>query len=137
MGGVLERHIAAICGGRDPHLTALGQRKGRWFERLPSSKRAAEGVGFAREIAAWGRGEMDKVVWALSAQQVWNFGELQELHAPGMIHSLLHLPPSCLALVCKPAVTVLASGQPEGGPTYNTYKCKAQRLTPVCLAHWL
>ena len=31
---------------RDPHLATLGQRKGRWSERLPSSERNAEGAGF-------------------------------------------------------------------------------------------
>ena len=55
-GGVL-RHLTfrAVCGGQDPHLAALGHGKRRRSERLPCSKRAAEGVGFAAELAAQGR----------------------------------------------------------------------------------
>ena len=37
---MLERQIAAICGGGDPHPAALEEGKGRQSERLPSSERA-------------------------------------------------------------------------------------------------
>ena len=72
------------------------------------------------ELTAQVRGELDKVIWAPSAQQIGNFEELQvpqPLAAysaprppPTVTRCLLHLPPSLQAPVPKAAVTVLASG---------------------------
>ena len=143
-GGVLERQTVAICGGGDPHPAVLGQGKDRRFERLPSNERAAEGVGFAWNLLRRG-GES----WTrLSGRTLPSWlGALTSFRhpiplaansaprSPTVTRSLLHLPPGLPALVRKLAITVLVSGQPEGGLAYNSYRCKAQRLTPEYLAH--
>ena len=48
--------------------------------------------GVCMELAAWGKGELDKVVWACSAQ---DFEELQGPHPPGFLLRSDAPPPHC------------------------------------------
>ena len=131
-----ETEIPAICGGQDPHLATLCQRKGRQCERLPSSARAAEGVGFAWNLLRGGGESWTRLSgWALPSR----LGTLRSfrhsiplagysaLRPPTVICSLLclppglpRLPPGLPAPAGKLAVTALVSGQPEGGPAFNS-----------------
>ena len=98
------------------------------------------------ELAAQEKGELHKVVWACSSQQVGNFEGFQALHPLGWL--LSSKAPYCDMKAAVPSSRpagissqtsnhLLASGRSEGGPTYDSYRCKAQRLTAVCSAHWL
>ena len=76
---------------------------------------------------------MDKIVWVYLAQQVGNIQELQALHLPDWLRSSKDhhhdtepaVYSSQPALAPKMEVPALASGQPEGGQAYISYKCKA------------
>ena len=75
---------------RDPYPAALGQKKGRQSERLPNkealSKRAAKGARIAQSLLLR-KGQVDKIVWVYSAQQVGSFHDFQVLQLPGWLHS--------------------------------------------------
>lgn len=87
---------------------------------------------------------MDKTVPVHSAQKVGNVQEPEALHSPGWQHSSKAphcetqpaAPSSQLALACNPDAPAIATGQPEGGPSYDRYKGIAQRLLPAHSDHW-
>ena len=140
-----DRFLKFVEDG-DPHPAALGQRKDGQSKRPPSSERAAEGVGFAWSLLHRGRDRWKRLSGCAQPRRLGTLRSFRcsmalagysALRFPTVTCSLLHIPPGLPAPACKLAVTALASGQPEGGPTYDSYRCKAQRLISVCLAQGL